>query len=81
MTESETVQPDMKRQGTDVATLAELVHETAEHHDDYEKTHAEHQWWHSYAPYLNARQNGRGPEEAAAAPDRRMEEVLHVLPR
>src|SRR5215217_5022006 len=29
----------------DVATLAELLHETAEHHDRYEKSHAEHQWW------------------------------------
>ena len=27
----------------DVATLAELLRETAEHHDHYEKTHAEHQ--------------------------------------
>jgi hypothetical protein len=26
----------------DVATLAELLHETEEHHGHYEKTHAEH---------------------------------------
>ncbi len=65
----------------DVATLAELLHETAEHHDPYEKTHAKHDWWDWYAPYLSARQNGRSPEEAAAAADRHMEEVLHVLPR
>jgi catechol 2,3-dioxygenase-like lactoylglutathione lyase family enzyme len=65
----------------DVATLAVLLHETAEHHDHYEKTHAEHHWWDWYAPYLSARQNGSSPEEAAAAADRYMEEVLHVLPR
>ena len=65
----------------DVATLAELLRETAEHHDHYEKTHAEHHWWDWYAPYLSACQNGRGPEEAAAAADRYMEEVLRVLPR
>src|SRR5687768_16872559 len=65
----------------DVATLAELLHETAEHHDHYEKTHAEHHWWDWYAPYLSARQNGSSPEEAAAAADRYMDEVLHVLPR
>jgi catechol 2,3-dioxygenase-like lactoylglutathione lyase family enzyme len=65
----------------DVATLAELLHETAKHHDHYEKTHAEHHWWDWYAPYLSARQNGRSPEQAAAAADRYMEEVLHVLPR
>ena len=62
----------------DVATLAELLRETAEHHDHYEKTHAEHHWWDWYAPYLSARQNGSSPEEAAAAADRYMEEVLHV---
>ena len=66
---------------TDVATLAELLHETAEHHDHYEKTHAEHHWWDWYAPYLSARQNGSSPEEAAAAADRYMGEVLHILPR
>jgi catechol 2,3-dioxygenase-like lactoylglutathione lyase family enzyme len=62
----------------DVATLAELLHETAEHHGPYEKTHAEHHWWDWYAPYLSARQNGSNPEAAAAAADRYME---HVLPR
>jgi catechol 2,3-dioxygenase-like lactoylglutathione lyase family enzyme len=65
----------------DVATLAELLRETAEHHDLYEKTHAEHHWWDWYAPYLSARQNGSSPEEAAAAADRYMEEVLQVPPR
>ena len=65
----------------DVATLAELLHETGERHDRFEKTHAEHHWWDWYAPYLSARQNGGSPEEAAAAADRYMEEVLHVLPR
>jgi len=65
----------------DVATLAELLHETSEHHDHYEKTHAEHHWWDWYAPYFNARQNGSSPEEAVAAADRYMEEVLHVPPR
>ena len=60
----------------DVATLAELLHETEEHHGHYEKTHAAHHWWDWYAPYLSARQNGSSPEEAAAAADRYMEQVL-----
>ena len=64
----------------DVATLAELLRETSQHHDRYEKTRAQHHWWDWYAPYLSARQKGSSPEEAAAA-DRYMEEVLHVLPR
>src|SRR4030095_14573963 len=64
-----------------VATLAELLRETSEHHDHYEKTHTEHHWWDWYAPYLSARQNGSSPEEAAAAADLYMEEVLDVPPR
>jgi len=59
-------------QQTDVASLADLLHETAEHHDRFEKTHAKHNWWEWYAPYLSARQNGSTPEEASAAADRYM---------
>ncbi len=65
----------------DVETLAELLRETEERHGHYEKTHAKHHWWDWYAPYLSARENGSSPEEAAAAADRYMEEVLHVPPR
>ena len=68
-------------QAMDVATLAGLLSETAEHHGNFEKTHAEHQWWDWYAPYLSARQNGSNPEEAAVAADQYMEKFLHVLPR
>jgi catechol 2,3-dioxygenase-like lactoylglutathione lyase family enzyme len=65
-------------QPTDVAALAELLHETAEHHDNFEKTHAKHDWWDWYATYLSARQNGSSPNEAATAAERYMEEVHHV---
>jgi catechol 2,3-dioxygenase-like lactoylglutathione lyase family enzyme len=65
----------------DVATLAELLRETSEHHDDYEKTHAEHHWWDWYAAYLSARQNGSSSDQAAAAANSYMDEVLHVPPR
>ena len=65
----------------DVATLAELLHETSERHDQFEKTHAEHHWWDWYASYLNARQNGSSPDEAVATADRYMEEVRHVPSR
>ena len=63
---------------TDAATLAGLLRETSEHHDRYEKTHAQHHWWDWYAPYLSARQNGSNPEQAAGAADRYMDQVLHV---
>lgn len=66
-------------QDIDVATLATLLHETAERHDYYEKTHGEHNWWDWYAPYLSARQNGSNPEEAAIAADRYMQKILPVL--
>ena len=68
-------------QPTDIATLAEFLHETAEHHDVYEKSHAKHDWWNWYAPYLSARQNGSNSEEAAAAADRYMDEVFHIPPQ
>ncbi len=58
----------------DIATLAELLRETAERHGHYEQTHADHHWWDWYAPYLNARQNGSNPQQAAAAADRHMDE-------
>jgi catechol 2,3-dioxygenase-like lactoylglutathione lyase family enzyme len=64
----------------DVATLAELLHETEQHHGEYEKTHAKHNWWDWYASFLNARQNGSSPMDAVAAANRYMDEVLHVPP-
>jgi catechol 2,3-dioxygenase-like lactoylglutathione lyase family enzyme len=71
--------PDREwKRTTDTATLAELLHETSEHHDHYEKTHAKHDWWNWYAPYLSARQNGNNSDEAAAAADRYMDEVFRV---
>ena len=66
---------------SDVASLAKLLQETSEHHDHYEKTHAEHHWWDWYAPYLSARQNGSSPAAATAAANRYMDEVFHVAPR
>ena len=65
----------------DVATLAELLHETEQHHGAYEKTHAEHHWWDWYAAYFNARQNGHTSEEATVAADGYMDKVFHVPPR
>ena len=70
-----------RARSADVATLAELLRETEEHHGQFEKTHDKHQWSDWYAPYLSARQQGSSPEEATAAADRYMEESLQVLPR
>jgi hypothetical protein len=64
----------------DVATLAELLHETAEHHGRFEAIAPPHDWWDWYAPYLSAREHGSTTEEAAQAADRYMREVKHVVP-
>jgi hypothetical protein len=64
----------------DIETLAQLLHETAEHHDPYEKSHAPHDWWDWYAAYMSARQSGSDPDEAAVSAGRYMEEVKHVSP-
>jgi catechol 2,3-dioxygenase-like lactoylglutathione lyase family enzyme len=64
-----------------IARLGELLRETEEHHGQYEKTHAKHNWWDWYAPYLNARENGYSLEEAVAIANRYMDDVLHVPAR
>lgn len=75
-------EPEWKSAGrtTDATSLADLLRETGEHHDRFEKTHAKHHWADWYASYLSARQNGSSPDEATATADRYMEEVLHILP-
>lgn len=63
-----------------IADLADLLRETAERHDGFEKRHAGHHWWDWYAPYLSARQNGSSPEKASAIADSYVEEVTKVVP-
>jgi hypothetical protein len=63
----------------DVASLADLLHETAEHHDRFEKVAPPHDWWDWYAAYLNAREQGSSPDEADATADRYMAEIKHVV--
>jgi hypothetical protein len=63
----------------DVASLADLLHETAEHHDHYEKVAPPHDWWDWYAAYMDARQTGSSPDEASAVAGRYMTEVKHVV--
>jgi catechol 2,3-dioxygenase-like lactoylglutathione lyase family enzyme len=70
--------PSAGAQTTDVATLAELLHETSEHHEPYEKTHAKHNWWDWYAAYMVARQKGSAPDQASAAADHYMDETFHI---
>jgi hypothetical protein len=63
----------------EIASLAELLQETAEHHGSFEAVAPPHDWWDWYAAYMNARQSGSTPEEASAAAGRYMAEVKHVV--
>ena len=63
----------------DVAALAQLLHETAEHHGAFEAVAPPHDWWDWYAAYMDARERGSTPEEASAAAGRYMAEVKHVV--
>jgi hypothetical protein len=66
----------------DVAALAQLLHETSEHHGAFEAVAPPHDWWDWYAAYMDARQRGGTMEEASAAAGRYMAEVKHVaVPR
>ena len=51
----------------DVATLASLLREAAEHHHHYEETSPEHDWAEWHAAYINAREQGSAPEDASKA--------------
>jgi hypothetical protein len=63
----------------DVASLADLLHETAEHHDRFEKAAPPHDWWDWYAAYMDARQSGSASDDASASADRYMAEVKQVV--
>ena len=51
-----------------VATLADPLRETAEHHDRFEKAAPAHDWWDWYAPYLDARASTGGPPRRPPRP-------------
>ena len=63
----------------DVASLAELLHETSLRHGPFEEAAPPHDWWDWYAAYIDARQGGSTPDEASAAANRYMAEIKHVV--
>jgi hypothetical protein len=63
----------------EIGELADLLHETAEHHDAFEKAAPPHDWWDWYAAYLHARQAGSDMEEASEAASRYMADVKNVV--
>ena len=65
--------------GTDVGELSGLLHETSERHGRFEAVAPKHDWWDWYAAYMDARQRGSAPDEAAAAAGRYMADVKHIV--
>ena len=63
----------------DVAERAELLHETALRHGQFEAVAPPHDWWDWYAAYMDARQGGSPPDEAAADADRYMADAKQVV--
>jgi len=63
----------------DVASLADLLHETSERHGSFEAVAPPHDWWDWYAAYMDAREGGSAPDDASAAAGRYMAEVKRVV--
>jgi hypothetical protein len=63
----------------DVASLSDLLHETSLRHGSFEAVAPPHDWWDWYAAYMDAREHGSGPDEAADAAGRYMAEAKQVV--
>ena len=63
----------------DSGALAQLLFETARRHGQFEAVAPPHDWWDWYGAYMDARQQGSLPEEAARVAGRYMAEVKHVV--
>lgn len=63
----------------DVAGLADLLHETSERHGAFEAVAPPHNWWDWYAAYMDARDHGSAPDDAATAANRYMADVKQVI--
>jgi len=64
---------------TEIAALADLLHETSKHHGALEAVVPTHDRWDWYAAYMDARRAGSTPDDASAAARRYMAEVKGVV--
>jgi hypothetical protein len=62
-----------------VASLADLLHETALRHGSFDAVAPPHDWWAWYAAYMDARQAGSTPDEVSAAAGRYMAEAKQIV--
>jgi catechol 2,3-dioxygenase-like lactoylglutathione lyase family enzyme len=65
--------------GGDIGALAGLLQETADHHGRFEAVAPQHNWWDWYAAYMDARQRGSSPDDAATAANQYMADVKHIV--
>jgi catechol 2,3-dioxygenase-like lactoylglutathione lyase family enzyme len=63
----------------DSGALAQLLFETAKRHGQFEAVAPPHDWWDWYGAYMDAREQGSSPEEAAKVAGRYMADVKHVV--
>ena len=63
----------------DVATLADLLRETEQHHGAFEASTPKHSWADWYAPYLDARLHDKTSDEAVHAADEYMKVNFDVV--
>ena len=63
----------------DVAELAQLLHETADHHGTFEAVAPPHDWWDWYASHMDAREHGSAPDQAVTIAGRYMAEVKQIV--
>ena len=63
----------------EIASVADLLHETSERHGAFEAVAPPHDWWDWYAAYMDARQSGSSPDEASAAAGRHMAEAKGIV--
>ena len=61
------------------AARAQLLLETSLRHGKFEAVAPPHDWWDWYGAYMDAREEGSEPDEAAAAADRYMADVKGIV--
>ena len=59
--------------------LAQLLFETARRHGEFEAVAPPHDWWDWYGAYMEAREQGSTPEDAAKDAGQYMADVKHVV--
>ena len=63
--------------GMDVATLTDLLREAEERHGAYEARAPKHHWSGWYAAYIEARERGKSPDDAATDAALHMDQTRH----